>query len=182
MDPNIDQADSDDDGIGDVCSTGIVNLGGSVVDTKTNLEWLALNVPAHCSLDNINNRTNGCTFLDEGWRLATAEQVTTFLEDAGVPVGQTTPPDQNAIDLILALGPTNVVADANPDFLVKEIWGITSTPGPIGTGFVAPFVSLFESVSGANANFTLAETATEDIVPHIPSRRGDAVVSYWFVR
>ena len=160
--------------------SSIVDLGGSVLDRNTNFEWLALNVPAHCSLDDINNGTPGCTFLNEGWTLASEEQVVTFLQNAGVGMGGTTPPDQDAIDLINALGPTNAVVDgADPDFLVTEIWGITSTPG--GNDFRAPFVSLFESRSGDAANFVFVGTA--DVRPaYVPSGPGDVVISYWFFR
>jgi hypothetical protein len=159
---------------------GIVDLGGSVLDTNTNLEWLALNVPARCSLDDISTGTPGCDFLNEGWTLASAEQVVTFLVNAGVAMGGTTPPDQDAIDLINALGPTNVVIDGgDPDLLVTEIWGITSTPDV--NAFTAPFVSLFESRSGDNANFVFVGTA--DVGPaYVPSGPGDVVISYWFFR
>ena len=109
---------------------GIVDLGGSVGDANTGLEWLDLNIPAPCPPDDIVNGGAGCDFLSEGWTLASSAQVDEFFSNADVSEGfflLDTPAGQMAEELMLALGPTNVVLD--PGQLVTEIWGITSTAG-----------------------------------------------------
>ena len=111
---------------------------------------------AQCSPDQLNDRAPGCEFFDAGWSLASSSDVDNFLAYAGT-FGTT---DDQAIvalglDLILALGPTIVVVDGgDPDFLVTEIWGITSdvNEGQLDTRYV----SFFDSENPDKVDFLLA--------------------------
>jgi hypothetical protein len=164
---------------------GIVDLGGSVGDANAGLEWLDLDISAPCSPDDIINGVEGCDFLSEGWMLASSAQVDEFLSNSGVSEGfflLDTLEGQVAEELMLALGPTNVVLD--PAVLVSEIWGVTSTAGTVGGSQDTRAISIFVPLDGAD-DFVIVygDAANLDGNPVFqPEPPDDIVVSYWFVR
>jgi hypothetical protein len=164
---------------------GIVDLGGSVGDANAGLEWLDLDIPAPCSPDDIVNGVEGCDFLSEGWMLASSAQVDEFLSNSGVSEGiflLGTPEGQVAEELMLVLGPTNVVLD--PLHLVTEIWGITSTAGTATGSQDTRAISIFEPLDGAaEFVYVYGDAANLDGNPVFqPDPPDDVVISYWFVR
>jgi hypothetical protein len=164
---------------------GIVDLEGSVRDANTGLEWLDLNIPAPCPPDDIVNGVEGCDFLSEGWMLASSAQVDEFLSNADVSEGHSlldTPAGQIAEELMLVLGPTNVVLD--PTVLVTEIWGVTSTAGTAGGSQDTRAISIFDPLDGADDFvFVYGDAANLDGYPVFqPEPPDDIVISYWFVR
>jgi hypothetical protein len=166
---------------------GIVDLGGSVLDSNAGLEWLDLDIPAPCPQDDIENGVEGCDFYSEGWMLASSDQVDEFLSNADVFENgffpRASPAGQVAEELMLILGPTNVVLDPGEHW-VTEIWGITSTAGTAPETQDTRAISIFDPVDGSDDFVRVyGDTADLDGNPVFqPDPPDDVVVSYWLVR
>jgi len=156
----------------------IIDLGGSVLDESTGIEWLALDIVSPCSTADLVAESSGCEFFADGYSLADSSSVETLLANAGI-FGTTDDPVLVAqgLALIFALGPTIVIVDgSDPDFLVTEIWGATSTglPGTPDTRYV----SFFDTDNPLKTDYLLVGGGHFDPV----FEPNSVVVSHWLQR
>ncbi len=156
----------------------VIDLGGSVLDQSTGIEWLALDTVAPCSTADLETQAAGCEFFADGWSIASSASVDAFLNNAGI-FETTYDPTLVAtgLDLILALGPTIVINDGNnPDYLVTEIWGATSDFMPDTPD--TRYVSFFDTDNPDLEDFLLVGGGRFDPI-YLPDT---IVISHWLSR